>query len=875
LPAKRKRKVGKQPKASIAVAPPRIRQEARIREVTPPTDQAQGISPPPPPQWVWPHHPQTLLADFFLPAEEEKSSAPFPTGPVRGRRGKGKTGAKKEAGGKFLPSATQDIAFPSRNIRTPAAEALAASAAPSQTSAAAESEVSAESWGKVVIPPLEFPRFRFPLPRLPRWSPAALPWRQWQRQAERVWTAAGRKTRAWAKITAATAVKACRHALRIWFTLLLAGGGVALVAVMAAWTQLQWRQQDIMALASSGLAELESGAQAMAAARLGEGRKHFARAFEFFQQAEEELEAATNTVANLAAHLDPRARLRRGQQLLAAGQRLARLGALVSRSMESFLGGEDKVPLTVLLEQNRGKLQEISREAKEIALQLKTAAPALPATQRLQVKRAAGILERIGVAFDDWREAWNVVLRLLGHEQDKRYLVLFQNNRELRPTGGFIGSYAVLRIDRGKLEKITVDTIYNPDGQLKNFIVPPAPLERVTDSWGARDANWFVDFPLSARKVTEFIERGGGPTVDGVIAITPRVLEELLQQLGPVKVKVEGEEITLTAEKIVDLIQEKVTYQVQDSPTPKKFLAQLVPALWHEIENLPRERWLAVASSLLESFSRKDVLIYLRDEEAQQQVERMGWGGRVLPSEGDGLMLVAANLGGNKVDHRIEQAVSYDVSINAKGEVFGTVVIRRTHLGSRKGKGISAEQRRQESLPNIAYLRLLVPRGSELIAARGFSRVEEIPNPPWQEQRKREDKGNLEIDALVQAWEEKRKKHPSGTIIGEEAGYTTFENWLVTPPERTVVATYHYRLPFRYPLLQPLFRYGRYNFLWQQQPGAPYTEFSMTVRLPDGYEPIYRLPARNVSVAPGRVSFSGKLGTNTAWGFVFGRDGGK
>jgi hypothetical protein len=127
-----------------------------------------------------------------------------------------------------------------------------------------------------------------------------------------------------------------------------------------------------------------------------------------------------------------------------------------------------------------------------------------------------------------------VVLELLGSRQDRQYLVMFQNNRELRPTGGFIGSFALVDVSRGEVRKVLVDTIYNPDGQLKDFLIPPVPLQKITDRWFARDANWFADFRTSASKVAHLFERSGGPTVDGVLAITPVLLEDLLRLTGPI-----------------------------------------------------------------------------------------------------------------------------------------------------------------------------------------------------------------------------------------------------------------------------------------------------------------------------------------------------
>src|SRR5260221_856707 len=99
----------------------------------------------------------------------------------------------------------------------------------------------------------------------------------------------------------------------------------------------------------------------------------------------------------------------------------------------------------------------------------------------------------------------------------KRYLVMFQNGSELRPTGGFPGTYGVVSFKDGKLETMMVDDVYNLDGQMKENIVPPLQMQHITPTWGMRDANWYVDFPTSAKNVEAFYKKEAGQAIDGVM----------------------------------------------------------------------------------------------------------------------------------------------------------------------------------------------------------------------------------------------------------------------------------------------------------------------------------------------------------------------
>src|SRR3989338_9111521 len=129
---------------------------------------------------------------------------------------------------------------------------------------------------------------------------------------------------------------------------------------------------------------------------------------------------------------------------------------------------------------------------------------------------------------------------LLGKDSPKRYLLIFQNSSELRPTGGFIGTYAIIEFDKGKLTNMMVDGIYNADGQLTVNVVPPVQFQHISTAWSTHDANWFFDFPTSAEKIAWFYEMTGGGKVDGVITLNVEVIESLLGVTGPIGIEKYG-----------------------------------------------------------------------------------------------------------------------------------------------------------------------------------------------------------------------------------------------------------------------------------------------------------------------------------------------
>ncbi|MDP3770691.1 MAG: DUF4012 domain-containing protein, partial [bacterium] len=103
------------------------------------------------------------------------------------------------------------------------------------------------------------------------------------------------------------------------------------------------------------------------------------------------------------------------------------------------------------------------------------------------------------------------VAMLLGAQRPTSILLLFLNNTELRPGGGFLGTYGLATIHRGQLTSFTTDDVYNLDKTVEGTlrIPPPEPFRRhrIVSWWYLRDANWSPDFVESSRTVLDFYRR--------------------------------------------------------------------------------------------------------------------------------------------------------------------------------------------------------------------------------------------------------------------------------------------------------------------------------------------------------------------------------
>jgi len=419
----------------------------------------------------------------------------------------------------------------------------------------------------------------------------------------------------------------------------------------------------------------------------------------------------------------------------------------------------------------------------------------IPEQFRSSIRLVQKEINHIHTTFTDAFSSMDLFLTFLGHHTNKNYLFLFQNSSELRATGGFIGTYGLVTVQKGQINELFVNGIYDPDGQLTLDIIPPQPLQYVTPNWGTRDANWFFDFPTSAEKVVWFYERTGSflhevpaqdnPPLDGVIAITPRVVEKLLELVGPVEMPLYG--VTLTHENFLDLVQNEVEHEYdRELNKPKQILADLTPFLIERIPQLNLQGELL--DLVLTSLEQKDILVYSRDSDVQEFLSARNWSGEISRSPAfagtvhDYLAVVVSNIGGGKTDKLTDTAVDTVTTINQQGEVLRTVIISRTHNGG-------ASVYPWYNKPNYSYLRVYVPRGATLVEAKGFAA------PPTDNDIDYAERG-FSTDSLLAAIDITRSKDEvSNTDIFEESGKTVFGNWFWVEGGEQHLAQLTYKLP--------------------------------------------------------------------------------
>jgi len=617
-------------------------------------------------------------------------------------------------------------------------------------------------------------------------------------------------------------------------------------------------KENILSSALEAYRAMTSATDSAAQFDFSSAQEDFGLAYQNFLTAQNELNKMGKTVIAVLEKLPGGSVVSSGSALLEAGENLAKAGQSFSQVANLFLLEDWSASLS-------GQSQPLTEKIVSARQQIEPAQNYLTkASQSLTEVNLADLPEDMRPAVGQLKEKLPVItssltqvnlwsgafLEILGHKQAKKYLLVFQNNSEIRPTGGFIGTYGVLDLDEGQIKNLAVDGIFNLDGQLYEKIIPPKPIQKISTAWSAHDANWFADWPTSARKIMWFYEKAGGATADGVISLTPTVIERLLKITGPIDMPVYG--VTLAAENFLDVTQYKVEVDYDKKLNqPKKILADFTPLFLDKLWQVWPDRYQEIIKILADALAEKHILFYFSDEDLEKTFVQQGWGGEVLATEKDYLMAVNTNINGFKTDKMVEQKIYHQAQVQKDGSIIDTIKITRTHHGGQS-------QYDWYNKVNADFLRVYVPLGSQLISAQGQTPESYVPPVDYQAQ-------GFKADAEVAAQEAGTVvDQSSGTQIFEESGKTVFGNWVYVSPGQTTEITYQYRLPFKLDLSAAN---TSYSLLAQKQSGSLGGEFSSVLQLPADSKIIWQYPA-DLEIASGQIRFFSDLSVDRFYGLV-------
>ncbi len=421
---------------------------------------------------------------------------------------------------------------------------------------------------------------------------------------------------------------------------------------------------------------------------------------------------------------------------------------------------------------------------------------------RPKLSGAKDVIENAANLFVNAKPLLISLPKLLGYPAEKRYLIIFQNDKELRPTGGFMTAYAQFRFVSGKAILEKSEDIYALDAALtKKYPAPPEILAYLPGvyNFNIRDANLSPDFKLSMQQFERMYENTAGrEKIDGIISMDTHVLVSALKILGPITAN--GRVFSADTDKRCDC--PKAIYELEDYSTrPVNYVRD---ARKDEIGNLlkqmlqmalgvsPSKYWGSLFQMLIAEINQKHVQAYLSDSEAQKAAESFNMAGRIVTAsesaatlaykEGQGwdyLTVNQANMGGAKSNMFVSEKITKDVTVSGDTATTRlTVDYKNPYRGSDCGLesgGLCL------NAPLRNWVRVYVPSGSQLTDSRGTQSPRDGKAVPM--------------------------------TVSQDLGKTVFSGFLIVNPLGTAQITLTYTSK-----ISP--QDGKYRLLWQRQSGS-------------------------------------------------------
>jgi hypothetical protein len=549
-------------------------------------------------------------------------------------------------------------------------------------------------------------------------------------------------------------------------------------------------------LLDSGKHQLEKGSYKDAAGAMSAAKNAFVIA-----------EETGDTATSLAAFVGLRPGAEGFMERLRVGEQVATAGELLIQSYLQFAGiqsGESTNPKGDFTS-GMNDLRQSMILARALSKNEK-----VPDTLKDTLLSYAPVMQLVTATGDLYPE-------LLGFSGEKKYLVLFQNNMELRPGGGFIGSYGLLTMHNGRVKAFTIHNVYDADGQLKTHVEPPYALRRYmgVKHLYLRDSNFSVDFIKNAGQAAYLLELETGVKTDGVIAVDMHFFRSLFEVTGQVKLPAYNETVNagnvyLTTQRHAEKDSFPGSRQKQD------FLKALFQGFTTKLSASggmnPQ-----LAKKVAEGIQGKHVMVVVLDKGAQNVLTLNNLSGSLWDARksdaltiNDTFGLNEANIGMNKVNYYVHRSLQHTVTMGKSGEITGQATITYVNTAKR-GSEFGG--------PYKTYVRAILPQNAEILGIAIDGEEQPLAAAVT-------DSNIYEVSRFVP---------PPGIEIHttEEDGKQVSGFLLLVPEDSTRKVSLRYRLLQAVPDTTFV-----YDMLFFKQPGAAADPYIFTLSYPEGYKVI-------------------------------------
>ncbi len=602
---------------------------------------------------------------------------------------------------------------------------------------------------------------------------------------------------------------------------------VSLILLAGGWAwRLVSRAHQVQATGAQAVSHIRNAGQALGQHRPDIAANDFQSAETAVARAQRQLSNLDGLHGSLVRHLPyVRSRVMSADHLLRAAHDLTQAGQAVSQSLTPTDLQQPAVSIDTsglvqgslgyiapLLQHRPVFLTAVNRllaAADEVS---QVPSRDLPASYQPMSTTWDQLRPLIGGPQGRLRPVINLLLTLFASPEPKDELVIFQNDDELRATGGFAGTFLLVEFHNGSFKILDSpgNGPYALSEQIPHTIAPPQPLLALNSYWAFQDTNWFLDVPTSASMMLDFYRQARGFRPDGVILVTPQLIEDLLTITGPLRP--DHYQVDITSANFVRATEEQVEFGYDKAlNNPKQFLLDLIPTLVRRLATMSSTEALQAGLSVIKDADRQDLIFSSEDQAFEKNIQQLGWDGALARLSDDGLAVVDSNLGGGKTDRAIHEQIKLDVSDDGPLRRHVVTIIRQ-HAGSPTDPLTSAT--------NKDFVRVYAPSGAQLVSIDGATIPDaELLFPPA---------ANSKVPAsLVKAEGQVLIDPLAGTRITHESGRTVFGAWSVIKPGESQTITVTYTTP------QPT-AIKSWSLLWQKQPGAPIRTWTIIYHAPKG-----------------------------------------
>lgn len=352
----------------------------------------------------------------------------------------------------------------------------------------------------------------------------------------------------------------------------------------------------------------------------------------------------------------------------------------------------------------------------------------LPGKPKDKIEAAQKAINEIESLIVNAKPFLSVLPDMMGQEKERKYLILFQNDKELRPTGGFITAYAIFRVNRGVITSEGSDDIYRLDDQLLKKVPAPQPIIKYlpnVPTLNLRDSNLSPDFKSSMRTFESLYQSTNAKKdIDGIFALDTDFVLKLMEVLGPI----EAYGTKFTTEKVDVCDCPQIIYELEryaDQPVAyekgsrKDIIGVLMQQMMSQAFNAPKSSWPKLLEAGISSLRDKHLLLYFYDQANQEAVEKINFAGRLYQWDGDYLHINETNFAGAKSNLYIQQKVKQKITRDKDGNLNKLLTVEYKY--PRRGDNCSLERQGGLCLAGIYrdWIRIYVPEGSKLVKSSG------------------------------------------------------------------------------------------------------------------------------------------------------------